>query len=70
MHPDSGAQDNSLFCCTVTSPKLMSHVWRACNLTSFSPCLTGPLDYPFASCYKKPGFKTPGGTCVKPGFSW
>ncbi len=37
-------------------------LWRACNLTSFSPCLTGPVDYPFASCHKGPGFKTPGGT--------
>jgi hypothetical protein len=36
-------------------------VWRACNLTSFSPCLTGPVDYPFASHHKEPGFKTPGG---------
>ncbi len=33
-------------------------LWRACNLTSFSPCLTGPVDYPFASCHKGPGFKT------------
>jgi hypothetical protein len=36
-------------------------LWRACNLTAFSPCLTGPLDYPFASCHKGPGFKSPGG---------
>ncbi len=36
-------------------------VWRACNLTSFSPCLTGPVDYPFASRHKGPGFKSPGG---------
>ncbi len=42
-------------------------VSRACNLTSFSPCLTGPVDYPFSSCHKGPGFKTPGGTYVKPG---
>jgi hypothetical protein len=34
---------------------------RACNLTSFSPCLTGPVDYPFASCHEGPGFKSPGG---------
>jgi hypothetical protein len=33
---------------------------RACNLTSFSPCLTGPVDYPFASCHNGPGFKSPG----------
>jgi hypothetical protein len=36
-------------------------LWRACNLTSFSPCLTGPVDYPFASHHKGPGFKSPGG---------
>jgi hypothetical protein len=35
--------------------------WRACNLTSFSPCLTGPVDYPFASRHKGCGFKSPGG---------
>jgi hypothetical protein len=37
-------------------------LWRACNLTSFSPCLTGPS-------HKGLGFKTPRGTYVKPGFS-
>ncbi len=36
-------------------------LWRACNLTSFSPCLTGPVDYLFASRHKGPRFKTPGG---------
>jgi hypothetical protein len=35
-------------------------LWRACNLTSFSPCLTGPVDYLFASHYKGPRFKSPG----------
>ncbi len=35
-------------------------LWRACNLTPFSRCLTGPVDYLFAS---------PGGTSVKSGFS-
>ncbi len=44
-------------------------LWRACNLTSFSPCLTGPVDYPFASRHKGPRFKTPGGPYVKPEFS-
>ncbi len=44
-------------------------LWRVCNLTSFSPCLTGPVDYPFASRHKGPGFKTPGGPYVKLGFS-
>jgi hypothetical protein len=32
---------------------------RACNLTSFSPCLTGPVDYMFASRHKGPRFKSP-----------
>jgi hypothetical protein len=36
-------------------------LWRACNLTSFSPCLPDPVDYPFASCHKGPEFKSPGG---------
>ncbi len=44
-------------------------LWRACNLTSFSPCLTGPVDYPFASRHEGLGFKSPGGTYVKLGFS-
>jgi hypothetical protein len=35
-------------------------LWRACNLTSFSPCLTGPVDYLFASRLKGPRFKSPG----------
>ncbi len=34
-------------------------VWRACNLTAFTPCLTGPVDYPFASHHKGPRFKNP-----------
>ncbi len=42
---------------------------RACNLTSFTPCLTGQADYPFASRHKEPGFKSLGGTYLKPGFS-
>ncbi len=41
-----------------------SVLWRACNLTSFSPCLTGPVDYPFASRHKGPGFKSPGGVLM------
>ncbi len=39
-------------------------LWRACNLTSFSPCLTGPVDYPFASLHKGPGFKSSGGVLI------
>jgi hypothetical protein len=34
---------------------------RACNLTEFSPCLTGPVDYPFASHHEGPGIKLQGG---------
>ncbi len=40
-----------------------------CGEPAISPCLTGPVEYLFASRHKGPGFKTPGGTCVKPGFS-
>ncbi len=36
-------------------------LWRVCNLISFSTCLTGPVDYLFASGHKEPGFKSPGG---------
>jgi hypothetical protein len=39
-------------------------LWRASNLTSFSPCLTGPVNYLFASRHKGPGFKTPGGVLM------
>jgi hypothetical protein len=42
-------------------------VVRACNISPFSPCLTGPMDYPFASCHKGPGFKSPGGYLRKTG---
>jgi hypothetical protein len=42
-------------------------LWRAFNLTSFSPCLTGPVDYPFASCHKGPRFKSPGGYLCETG---
>ncbi len=34
------------------------------NLTSFLPCLTGPVDYLFASHYKGPRFKSPGGVLM------
>ncbi len=42
-------------------------LWRACNLTSFSPCLTGPVDYLFASCNKVPRFKSLGGYLCETG---
>ncbi len=42
-------------------------LWRACYLTSFSPCLTGPVDYPFASRHEGPGFKSPGGYLCETG---
>jgi hypothetical protein len=35
-------------------------LWRACNLTTFTPCLTGPVDYPFASCHEGPEFNPQG----------
>ncbi len=37
-------------------------LWRACNLTAFTPCLTGLADYPFASLHEGPGFNPQGGT--------
>ncbi len=42
-------------------PGFNSTLCRACNLTSFSPCLTGPVDYPFASRHKGLRFKSPVG---------
>jgi hypothetical protein len=42
-------------------------MWRACNLNPFSPCLTGPVEYPFASRHKGPGFKTPRGDLCETG---
>jgi hypothetical protein len=48
---------------------LMAMVWRACNLTAFTPCLTGPMDCPFASNHEGPRFNPQGGTYVKLGFS-
>ncbi len=42
-------------------------LWRACNLTSFSPCLTGPVDYLFASHHKGLRFKSPGGYLCETG---
>jgi hypothetical protein len=39
-------------------------LWRACNLTSFSPC---PVVYLFASRHKGPRFKSPGGYLCETG---
>ncbi len=44
-------------------------LWRACNLTAFTPCLTGPVNYPFVSHHEGPWFNPQGGTYLKPGFS-
>ncbi len=41
-------------------------LWRTCNLTAFTACLTGPVDYPFASRHEGPRFNPQGGTYVKP----
>ncbi len=35
-------------------------LWRACNLTTFTPSLTGPVDYPFASHHEGLGFNPQG----------
>ncbi len=42
-------------------------VCRACNLISFSPCLTGPVDFLFAYHHKGPRFKSPGGYLCETG---
>ncbi len=42
-------------------------LWRSCNLTAFTPCLTGPVDYLFASCHEGPGFKSPWGYLCETG---
>jgi hypothetical protein len=42
-------------------------LWRSCNLTSFSPCLTGPVDYLLASRDKGLRFKSTGGYLYKTG---
>ncbi len=42
-------------------------LWRACNLTTFTPCLTGPVDYLFASCHKGPRFNPQGGYLCETG---
>jgi hypothetical protein len=51
-------------------PPFMMVLWRACNLTCFSPCLTDPVDKPV--CFPPQGSQVQiprGGTNVKPGFS-
>jgi hypothetical protein len=53
---------------SLASAKSIVSLWRACNLTSFSQCLTGPaVDYLFASCHKGPAFKSPGGYLCETG---
>jgi hypothetical protein len=42
-------------------------MWTAYNLTAFTPCLTGPVDYPFASRHEGPGFNTQGGYLCETG---
>ncbi len=44
-------------------------LWRDCNLTAFTQCLTGPVDYPFVSCHEGPGFNLQGDSYVKSVFS-
>jgi hypothetical protein len=38
-------------------------VWRACNLATFTSCLTGSVDYLFASLREGPGSKPGGYLC-------
>ncbi len=42
-------------------------LWRTGNLTLFSPCLTGPVEYLFASHHKGPGFINPWGDLCETG---
>jgi hypothetical protein len=42
-------------------------LWRACNLTSYSPCLTGPAAYLFSFRHKGHRFKSPGGYICETG---
>jgi hypothetical protein len=42
-------------------------MWRACNLTSFTHSLTGPVGQPFASRYEGPGFNLQGGCLCETG---
>jgi hypothetical protein len=51
----------------IESPLRCQNESRACNLTSFSPCLTGPVDYLFASRHKGPRFKSPWGYLCETG---
>ncbi len=51
-------------CPSHTDLHILLVLWRACNLTLFSPCLTGPVDYLFASRHKGLRFKSPGDTHV------
>ncbi len=65
-HSYHGAEN----CCFRFARREKGTLWRPCNLTSFPPCLTGPVNYPFAFGHKGPGFKSPGeGTYVEPRFS-
>ncbi len=41
--------------------------WRSCGEPAISPCLTGPVDYPFASHHKGPGIKFPAGYLCETG---
>jgi hypothetical protein len=38
--------------------KLILGLFRACNLTAFTPCLIGSVDYQFASHHEGPRFKS------------
>jgi hypothetical protein len=42
-------------------------MWKACNLTAFTPCLTGPVVYLFASRHEGPGFNPQGGDLCETG---
>jgi hypothetical protein len=54
MHPMNSMMCHLLHHWSITM--IITRMWRACNLTSFLPCYTSPVDYPFASPHKGPGF--------------
>jgi hypothetical protein len=61
------SENNLLGCFFLNQESIYTLMCRACNLTSFSLCLTGPVDYPIASRHKGSGFKSPGGYLCETG---
>jgi hypothetical protein len=47
---------NIQYCILSSSDQWNINFWRACNLTAFKSCLTGPVDYPSASHHEGPEY--------------